>query len=171
MLTLRRLQDTDISQVATWIRQSYVAEWFGEAQGWLQELEGRTAEFAFIHHFIVELDGAAIGFCQYYNHHQLPLEAQEEELPPGAFGIDYLIGEQQLLHQGLGKQLISLIVDAVVHEQKQVSCIVADPIMEEDHCNIASIKALEANQFTYDEHTNLYRREILAVPISSDTNQ
>lgn len=160
MYSLRKLEEKDIEMVKSWLYQEYIAKWFGDATGWLNEIKGRNDEYNFIHHFIVEAGQKAIGFCQYYNYNQSPFEDSENLQPNGTYGIDYLIGEKNLLGKGIGKKLVKLISDKVIEENKNVIRIVADPIIEETRTNVASIKVLEANQFCYDKKSNLYKKDI-----------
>ncbi|MCC0681290.1 GNAT family N-acetyltransferase [Clostridioides sp. ES-S-0005-03] len=160
MYSLRKLEEKDIEMVKSWLYQEYIVKWFGDASDWLNEIKGRNNEYNFIHHFIVESEHKAIGFCQYYNYNQSPLEDSEIPQPNGTYGIDYLIGEKNLLGKSIGKQLVKLISDKVIEENKNVVRIVADPIIEETRTNVASIKVLEANQFCYDEKSNLYKKDI-----------
>jgi len=64
-LTLHPLFDGDIALMERWLRTPHVAQWYKHPDHWLNELRERRGEFSFLTHFIAELKGAPIGFCQY----------------------------------------------------------------------------------------------------------
>lgn len=99
MYLLRVLQEDDIELVRTWMQQDYVSMWFGDADEWVAEMKGRDKEYDFIHHFIVEDNQTPIGFVQYYDYSKIPGEEALSQ-PPETYGIDYMIGDRQLLGQG-----------------------------------------------------------------------
>lgn len=106
-----------------------------------------SSEFDFITHFIAEIDGVAMGFCQYYDCYQS--QAYEEwgrsfESPNEVYSIDYLIGEEKYLRKGYGGEIVHLLGEMVFGlGAKQ---IIVDP----DRENIASNKALETNGFKHN---------------------
>lgn len=159
MIYLRELTDEDISTVKNWIMQDYVSKWFGNVSDWEKELKGRNGEFSFINHFIVEEDGKPIGFCQYYNWNST-VENDEEYEPVGTYGIDYLIGSKELLGKGMGKEIVKIICDKIIKSEVNVTQLVADPTIEVERKNIASIKTLEANGFHYDYKTETYKKQL-----------
>ena len=71
-----------------------------------------------------------------------------------------MIGDEKRLGKGIGKYLVRLICDKILEENDDVVQIVADPTIEEEKTNIASIKVLEANQFYYDQKSQLYKKII-----------
>ncbi|MDH6364476.1 RimJ/RimL family protein N-acetyltransferase [Enterococcus sp. PF1-24] len=119
MLTLRLMKDDDISLVAAWLNKEHVKKWYEiphlnvTIDDWLYEINHRYDEFQWLTHLIVMWGDTPIGLCQYYNCQ----DSGEEDfgtLPlAGSYGIDYLIGEEDYLGKGLGKALISLLVDKI----------------------------------------------------------
>ncbi|MFT3738671.1 MAG: hypothetical protein QM786_07915 [Breznakibacter sp.] len=67
------------------------------------------------------------------------------------FSIDYLIGEENYLQKGYGKEIVKLLVGKI-HELSDEIDIVVQPENE----NTASCKALLANDFVYDETKKYY---------------
>ncbi len=159
MVCLRKLTDEDISTVKNWIMQDYISQWFGDVSDWEEELKGRNDKYSYIKHFIAEKDGEPIGFCQYYNWNNTVENEEEYELA-GTYGIDYLIGSKELLGKGIGKEIVKIICDKVVESEVNVTQLVADPTIEVERRNIASIKILEANGFLYDEKTETYKKQL-----------
>ena len=159
-MELRRMRDDDICLIESWLKQEYIAKWFGDYTDWMNEINGWHKEYSFIHHFVVEEENQPIGFCQYYDYCMLPLDDIDLKEPKGTYGIDYMIGDEKRLGKGIGKYLVRLICDKILEENDDVVQIVADPTIEEEKTNIASIKVLEANQFYYDQKSQLYKKII-----------
>lgn len=155
MIYLRELEDKDINTVKKWIMQKYVSKWFGDVSDWEKELQGRKGKYSFIKHFIAEVDGESIGFCQYYDWN---CAFEDNTEPAGTYGIDYLIGKKELLGKGLGKEIVKVICDKVIECERKVVQFIADPTIEEKRININSIKVLVVNGFCYDEKTKFYKK-------------
>ena len=118
MLELRKLEDRDIPLVEAWLNKEHVKKWYEiphmgiTIDDWMHEIKERNGEFSWLTHLIAMWQGCPIGLCQYYKCADrdedlgaLPLE--------GSYGIDYLIGEESFLGKGLGKGIISLLVDTI----------------------------------------------------------
>lgn len=156
---LRNFQDTDYALMEVWLARPHVAKWYKHPEHWLNELENRRTMFSFITHFIVELDGQPIGFCQYYDTHFAQEhevwhdEWQVSEKLGEVYSIDYLIGEPQYLKQGIGKQIIKLLIERIWQLGAQE--IIVEPEAE----NIASNKSLEANGFRWQNSAYVLKRE------------
>jgi RimJ/RimL family protein N-acetyltransferase len=127
-----------------WLRREHVAPFFECPESWLAEIRAREAEFSFVKHFIVMLEDVSVGFCQYYDcHHGREYEDwYKAEAPGELFGMDYLIGEPELLHQGHGKTIVRLLTERIraLPDAKAI-------VVQADADNIPSRKALEANGY------------------------
>jgi RimJ/RimL family protein N-acetyltransferase len=145
-IAMRTVEDGDLPLLETWLRKERIIQWYDDADEWLGEIRGRDGKFAFLHHFIVMADSAPIGFGQWYD----CFDAQEEwytVLKPGEmFSIDYLIGEEDYLGRGYGKAIVKALVEQIKRQQPAAQ-IVVQPESE----NTASVRALLANGFVYDE--------------------
>lgn len=118
MLELRLLEDSDISLVEAWLNKEHVKRWYEiphlgvTIEDWMNEIKERNGEFHWLTYLIVMWQGAPIGLCLYYR-----CEDSDEDfgtLPLiGTYGIDYLIGEESCLGRGLGKNMVSLLVDKI----------------------------------------------------------
>lgn len=118
MLELRLLEDSDIPMVEAWLNKEHVKRWYEiphlgvTIEDWMNEIKERNGEFHWLTYLIVMWQGAPIGLCLYYR-----CEESEEDfgtLPLiGTYGIDYLIGEESCLGRGLGKNMVSLLVDKI----------------------------------------------------------
>lgn len=160
MLSLRAVEDEDISRLEKWLNQDYVIKWFEDPEDWLIEIKGRNDEFYWIKHFIIELDDRPIGFCQYYDCSKTEKGQLWDNEPEGTFGIDYMIGDPKLLGQGIGKQIVGLISQKTIRDKQPVQ-LIADPNLEDDKLNIPSIRALESNGYHLDQKSILYKKQIV----------
>ena len=151
MVRLIKYEDTYYPVMKRWLETEYVKKWYKEPGSWLREIEERASTFSFVHHFIAIYEKAPIGFCQYYK----CSEADEEEYrmfpKEGTYSIDYLIGEEAYLGQGIGRELVKEITKKVFEETGS-KMIVVQPEKE----NIPSRKALESNGYRYDEKNQVY---------------
>ena len=119
MVQLRLLNDDDVSLVEVWLNKEHVKRWYEiphlgvSINDWIYELNMRNGEFKWLTHLIVLWQGHPIGLCQYYKCE----DSKDEDfgtLPIiGSYGIDYLIGEESCLGKGLGKKMITSLVDKV----------------------------------------------------------
>ena len=80
---------------------------------WITEIKERNGQYQWLTHLIFAWQGCPIGLCQYYK----CVNSSDEDFGTlslsGAYGIDYLIGEEDYIGKGLGKSMISLLVDKV----------------------------------------------------------
>ena len=119
MLDFRLLNDSDIPLVEIWLNEEHVKRWYEipdlgiTINDWLSELKEHKGEFQWITYLIVLWQGHPIGLCLYYRCE----DSNDEDfgtLPlTDSYGIDYLIGEKSYLGKGLGKEIITLLVDRI----------------------------------------------------------
>ncbi|GIO41561.1 N-acetyltransferase [Paenibacillus apis] len=149
---LRKMSSNDISLVKEWLNKAYIKKWFGDPQEWLNEIKNDDGRYSWIVHHIVEYNQVPIGFCQYYDIGKTGVGYAWDNEPCGTYGIDYLIGDEQLLGKGIGNKLIKELNKLVIDNEKPVQ-LIADPIKE----NIASIRVLVNNGYEFDKVTGLYK--------------
>lgn len=143
---LRTLFENDIALMKRWLEVKHVKPWYEHPEDWMHEINNRHSEFSFITHLIAEVEGVPIGFCQYYD----MFYGQEHEdwlkidSPGMMFSIDYLIGEPEYLHKGLGQKMIAIMLDML--RDKGIKTVVVRP----DGENTKSNRALESNQFVWN---------------------
>lgn len=145
-LTLRPLFDKDLALMKRWLRLDHVKLWYEDPGEWIREISNRRGEFSFITHFIAEFEGMPVGFCQYYDmfHGQGYEEWIKTAKPGSQFSIDYLIGEPEYLHRGLGQIMIGMLLGRL--RNLGVKTVVVNP----DEGNVKSSRALEANKFVWN---------------------
>ena len=119
MLELRLLNDSDIPLVEVWLNKSHVKRWYEiphlgiTIDDWVYEIKEHNGKFQWITYLVVLWQGCPVGLCLYYrcadscneNFGTLPLN--------DSYGIDYLIGEEAYLGKGMGKEIITLLVDKI----------------------------------------------------------
>lgn len=152
-LILRPFDDTDIDLLTLWLNKDYILKWYHDKDGWLTEIKGRKNAYIWIHHFIVMDSKTPIGFCQYYDCYDAKdLEDWYSVTKPGeTFSIDYLIGKEEYLNKGYGKEIVRVLSDTiqVVEGAKRI-------IVQPDKENHASKHVLMANDYFYDEDKKYY---------------
>lgn len=119
MLELRLLDDNDVPLVEAWLNNEHVKKWYEiphmgvTIDDWMHEIKERNGEFRWLTYLVATWQGRPIGLCQYYKCE----DSGDEDfgaLPlAGSYGIDYLIGEASYLGKGLGKGMITLLVDKI----------------------------------------------------------
>lgn len=150
-VTLRPFEDDDVPRLRRWLAADHVRPWFEQPDDWMAEVEGRHGEYAWISHFVIEVDGAPGGFCQSY-----PFSASGEDWNgaqpvKGTYSLDYLVGEPALLRCGVARAALALLLERIA----------ADPgaervIVQPDRENAASRGLLRALGFAYDEADDLF---------------
>ena len=138
------------------MNKEYICKWLcpgGERdrEAWLDQVSDRNDKYDFIKHFIVYHNDRKIGYCLYTDcfylkdfeeegHDFMDLYRDVAEANH-THEIGYLIGEEQYLNKGIGKQIIQLLEEKIIGLGGRE--IAADPSEE----NIFSIKALLSNGF------------------------
>lgn len=124
MIEFRPLAESDLPQIEEWLRREHVARWWrDDIQESLAEyragLEGREPT----DHYLIVLDGRAIGMIQTY----LVADYQDWEeivqVGPGVAGVDILIGEDDQVGRGLGPKILAQFVRDVVTADAVVATV------------------------------------------------
>ncbi len=154
-VVLRQLTDEDIPLMKKWLYVPHVAAWYHDPLDWLAEIEKRKNEFSFLHHFIIETEKRAIGFCQLYEYYHSGEEWHGNIAVDGTYSIDYLIGDTKYLGKGLGTATIKALT-AKIKVQSNAKRIIVQPEPE----NKASCNTLLSCGFTFDESNELFIMEL-----------
>jgi aminoglycoside 6'-N-acetyltransferase len=115
----RPLRRADFPLLARWLEEPRVARWWNRetTPGALERdfgpaIDGREPGDV----FVAALDGRPFGIVQRYFYADYPDDltalAAICEVPAGAIGIDYLIGEPDLQGHGVGPAMIAAFVEA-----------------------------------------------------------
>ena len=108
-----------LSSLVQWLNTPHVAQWWSDGQTWDEATVTKkyasyvecykineSGEKRPIFPFIIEYQGAAIGYIQYYNVRDFEREsfdAIQQYLPPSCAALDFFIGDAAFLGKGLGK--------------------------------------------------------------------
>jgi aminoglycoside 6'-N-acetyltransferase len=156
--TFRPLARADYLLVAHWLRQPHVARWWADdasPQGFEADYGGVIDGTEPCDVFIALRDGAAFGLIQRLRWHAYPDYVREAQallpIPPGAWSIDYLVGELHHTGQGWGSAMVGAFVQRLWADHPEVSCIVVPVHVE----NRASWRALERQGFVRVAHGEL----------------
>jgi CTP:molybdopterin cytidylyltransferase MocA/predicted acetyltransferase len=144
----------DITILKRWFDRDHIKKWFKDADDWIYEVENRHGKYNFIKHFIVKNKNTKIGFCQYYDCYRAREDWYNIEKPDDTYSIDYLIGEEQYLGKGFGREIIRLLVEKIKIENGKE--IIVQPELE----NKISQKALLANGFLYDKKRGYFYKKL-----------
>jgi aminoglycoside 6'-N-acetyltransferase len=148
-LSFEPLRVGDLPVIATWLARPHVRQWWREpsdqasvAENYGPVLDGSDPTEG----FIVHLDGRPIGYVQRYLVEEDPewrATITSSLGDAGGIGIDYLIGEPDLVGRGIGRVMISRFAAECWSRYPSEDRIVV--ALQQD--NIASWKALEAAGF------------------------
>jgi len=145
-VTFRPLAETDLPTVARWLEQDHVKAWWRDPSTlaaveahYLPAIRGEEPTDLF-----VVVDGTRdVGLVQSYRTADHPdwartLAATGHALPTSA-GIDYLIGEPDIVGRGVGSEVVVAFTAHVLARHADVDRIVATPQL----ANRASCRVLE----------------------------
>lgn len=154
---LRVFEDKDLSLFKQWLYKGHVAKWYTEPEDWIDEIEKRNDDFNWVHHFIVEVEGVAIGFCQYYDYALGGETWHNRADVKGAYSIDYMIGENDYLGKGFGTNIVIALVEEIKANTDAKKIIV-----QPESNNQVSRKTLLSADFLYDAENDVYCKELLS---------
>jgi aminoglycoside 6'-N-acetyltransferase len=145
VISFRPFSRDDFPLLLGWFGREHVRRWWYDVPRTLDEMEakygpeldGREPTVS----FVILLDGRPIGFIESYR-----AEDYAEEwpvgAPPGAVGVDLLIGEEDLTASGLGPEILRAYTERLLRDPA-VSQVIAGVELE----NRASLRAFEKAGF------------------------
>jgi len=97
----------DSDRFRGWLAQPHVVKWWGDAARAIQHASECAAES----HALIVVDGAPIGYLCWQQPPREELEAAHlADLPSSLVDIDILIGDSNLLGQGVGSRALELLL-------------------------------------------------------------
>lgn len=154
-IDLRPIDEKDLPLLKEWLYLPHVAKWYHDPLDWINEVENRHGEFAFLHHFIVEINGNPVGFCQYYAYERSGEDWHGDTETQGTYSIDYMIGDTQYIGKGFGKAIVHKLIEKIAKEYG-VKRIIVQPDPE----NAASFNTLLSCGFVFDEKNEIYIKNL-----------
>ena len=149
-ISFEPLCEADLPTLATWLSRPHVERWWREPCD-LASVEERYRPLVDgsdpTDGFVVLLQGRPIGFAQSYRIDDDPeWRACVQQLvgDTAGVGIDYLIGDADLVGRGIGRRMIAAFVDDCWRRYPLAERVVV--VLQQD--NAASWKALEASGFS-----------------------
>ena len=156
MFEIREFKDDDLQLLDKWLHKEYIKKWFEIADvctidDWLREATNRDGEFKWINYFTVLWKGYPVGFCLYYKCVDAKEHWYGDISLDGTYSIDYLIGEEDCLGKGIGKKMVSKLVEMIFscEDAKRI-------IVQPDKDNKASCHVLLSNGFLFNKNSNIY---------------
>lgn len=131
MISFRRVTRDDFGLLARWLAEPHVHRWWWheftpeaverDFGPWVDGLEPGEDHLAL-------LDGRPVGLVQMVRFDDDPESVEEMRavypVPAGAYEVDYLIGEPDLVGRGLGTAVITAFVERLWATQPDATCIV-----------------------------------------------
>ncbi|OHV35330.1 MULTISPECIES: GNAT family N-acetyltransferase [Pseudofrankia] len=146
MITWRRLDESDFALLRGWLERPHVARW------WNHETTAAAVQRDFgpaargeepSEDFLALLDERPIGLMQRCRIADYPEDHDQlapiVDVPAGAIGIDYLIGEPDQIGRGLGPDMITSMILRIWSDFPEATCVMVSVVA----ANRASWRALE----------------------------
>jgi aminoglycoside 6'-N-acetyltransferase len=118
-VTFRPLRLEELPHLQAWLSEPHVSVWWG-APKTLAEVEAEYRPgidgIEPTWHYIVSVDGRPIGMVQWYLWSSYPDEKEDGDIgvQPGEAGVDYFIGEPDMIGRGVGPLVIARFLDEIV---------------------------------------------------------
>jgi aminoglycoside 6'-N-acetyltransferase len=149
-LTFRPFDDDDVPRMAAWLRDPEVGAWWHGVTETYDDAfvrEHVLEDSEHVTHAIVELEGAPIGFQQWYDARRDPEAEAAFELDGDdeVFGIDQLIGVSRLHGRGIGTRQVQAVADWLLGSAGPgAERVITDPVVE----NLRAVRCYEKAGFT-----------------------
>ncbi len=158
-LSFHRLSQHHFPLLLRWLKAPHVKLWWDSDIKWTEELIADKYSYYVngykkltlqdqiiekpIYAFVICLEGALIGYIQYYNRHDFPPERGYDisELPNSCAGLDWYLGEQEFTGKGIGTKALKLFLEQYVFQK--FDNVFVDPEVE----NINAIRAYQKAGF------------------------
>ena len=146
-LRLRALRRDDLPLLQRWLAHPHVDAW------WHQRLDDAELRAKYIpridgtepsHVFVLEHEGRAIGWLQWYRWRDYPEHAALLGAGPTTAGVDFAIGDPDALRRGLGSRALSMFVERIVFADPAITACISDP----EALNHASLRTFARAGFT-----------------------
>lgn len=146
-IAFRPVTARDLPMLAAWLRAPHWREWWGDPDGELGHIRAMVEGRDTTRPFIIEVDGAPVGYIQRWSIRDARVEPWLTEapwltrLPDDAVGVDLSLADCARLGQGLGSAALAAFVARLRAEGRR--SIVIDP----DPGNRRAVRAYEKAGF------------------------
>ncbi|MGE8205653.1 GNAT family N-acetyltransferase [Heyndrickxia sp. NPDC080065] len=169
-IVVRKLQEKDKVLLVKWLSNPVVLQYY-EGRDRPHNLEMVNQHFynrknREVIGCIVEYDGVEVGYIQYY-----PLDEETKKtygysgITETIYGTDQFIGEEEYWNQGIGKLLVTSMIEFLVN-QKKADRVVMDPqawnkraIACYEKCNLKKVKYLPKHELHEGEYRDCWIME------------
>ena len=128
-ISFRPLSRCDFSLLERWLAEPHITAWWRDPDA--AELEAkygaRIDGAEPVHMFIIEYEGRAIGWIQWYLWRDDPMDAARFGAPDDAAGIDLAIGERDMIERGVGPACIREFIEGYVFADSAVRSVLVEP--------------------------------------------
>ena len=153
-ISFRPMQRSDLLLLQRWLSAPHVDAWWHQAV----DLAGVVAKYGPridgvepTHVFMIEHDGRAVGWIQWYRWRDYRAHADQLGAELTASGIDLAIGEVEMLGRGIGSAALRLFVERVVFADAAIGACIRDP----EERNTRSLRAFEKAGFKVERTIRL----------------
>ena len=130
--------------LVVWLNTPHVAQWWSDGKVWdeaavAEKYSSYVAGYKIneqgekrpIFPFVIQYQGAAIGYIQYYNVHDFERDsfgAIQQHLPASCAALDFFIGDEAYLGKGLGTAILVQFLQEHIFKRFSACCV--DPEKE-----------------------------------------
>ena len=126
MIEFEPLRKEDLPLVREWLGREHVRRWWRDSiQESVEEYERAIEGLDPTDHYLIVLDGRPIGMIETYLVADHPEWEQIVHVGAGVAGVDLLIGDGDLVGEGLGPRILEAFVTGVVFAAPAVHACVA----------------------------------------------
>jgi len=169
-ISFRPLSRADFPQIQRWLVEPHVLIWWRDGL----DLAGVHAKYGPrvdgtdpTHVYMIEMEGRAVGWIQWYLWADYAAHGQQLGATPGSAGIDLAIGERRMTGKGLAPDVIRLFLAQVVFANPDVTAVFADPLEN----NLRSLHAFEKAGFAVERKVKLEGEKVQRCVIRLDRPQ
>lgn len=149
LINFRKINMNDLNKMYEWLNQGFAAQWYGKKKITMEEIKEKYIPYINnekpTQGYMIQYTNKPIGYIQTYKINDYPDYARSLDIDENAAGLDLFIGEEDYIHKGLGKHIITKFLHEIIFPLSDaVSCILG-PEPE----NVIAIKTYEKVGFTY----------------------
>ncbi|MCL2869343.1 acetyltransferase [Candidatus Saccharibacteria bacterium] len=146
-IAFRKLAFKDINLLHKWLNTDFVQKWYGKEDRTYTQIRDKYSKYITgekpTSAYIIQIDSHDIGYIQTYLVADYPKFLQGIQADKHSAGLDLYIGENEYIHKGYGKYIISKFLDKIVFNNSKVDNCMLVP----ETANTAAVKTYESVGF------------------------